>query len=72
VDRLLQGLEAPQVVGTAVVVGVGLAIYAALTVRLEQSCAAARNDCDQVLNLVHRIPGIGGAQPASHPLGYLV
>lgn len=48
----------PQVQGTAIVVGIGLAIYAFLTFRLEQSCSAARNDCDQVLGVVNRIPGL--------------
>lgn len=59
-DRLLQGLEEPEVIGTAVVLGLGLAVFAALTFRLEQSCNNAKNDCDQVLAVVHRIPGVGG------------
>lgn len=57
-DRLLHSLEDPQVIGTAAVVGIGLAIYAWLTFRLESSCAAAKSDCDQVLGVVHRIPGL--------------
>ena len=57
-DRLLRSLEDQQVIGTAAVVGIGLAIYAWLTLRLESTCTAAKNDCDQVLGVVHRIPGL--------------
>jgi hypothetical protein len=72
VDRLLASLEEPQVLGTAAVLGIGLAIYAALTVKLSGECQAARSDCGQVLSLVHRIPGVGGAaRPEFYGGGYL-
>jgi hypothetical protein len=68
-DRVLRGLESPEVLGTAVVLGLGLAIYGALTFRLARSCDNAKSDCDQVLGLVHRIPGLGGPGVASPYVG---
>lgn len=57
-DKLLKALEDPQVQATAVVLGLGLFGYALLTLRLERTCGRARDDCDQVLRVVDRIPGL--------------
>ncbi len=65
-DALLQQLRSPGVEAEALVLGAALAGLALIVFRLTgscdraaQTCAQADSDCHQVLDLVHRIPGLG-------------
>lgn len=55
---MLQGFRSPVVQAEAIIAAVLLAAVGGLFFGLESACNRARSDCDQVLSIASRIPGL--------------